>query len=121
MDDGRGLIEITAHVLIAALFLVAGVKNLIMYRFNVTRIAAQGLPFAPLVLLFGVAVQMTGGVMVLFGYRLAPAAVMLIAFTIASTAMFHRFWEMEDPLIRNYHMVLLLNNLAISGGLLLLL
>ena len=42
-------------------------------------------------------------------------------FTIAATAIFHRFWEKPDPMQRNLSRITLLGNLAILGGLCLLL
>jgi hypothetical protein len=43
-----------------------------------------------------------------------------MAFTIFATGLHHRFWQMEDPMIRTYHFLLMTNNLCIFGGLLLL-
>ncbi len=45
----------------------------------------------------------------------------LIAFTIAASAIFHRFWDMTDSVKRNYSRLTLLSNTALLGGLLLLL
>jgi uncharacterized membrane protein YphA (DoxX/SURF4 family) len=44
----------------------------------------------------------------------------LILFTVAATAIFHRFWTM-DPAKGNISRIILLGNTAILGGLLLLL
>ena len=38
-----------------------------------------------------------------------------------ATAIYHRFWQMDDPMKRNFSRLALLNNVAIVGGLLLLL
>ena len=51
----------------------------------------------------------------------ATGVVLLMIFTIAATAIFHRFWEKRDPLARNLSRITLLGNLAILGGLMLLL
>jgi uncharacterized membrane protein YphA (DoxX/SURF4 family) len=44
-----------------------------------------------------------------------------MAFTVLASAIFHRFWEKKDPLQRNASRLALLSNVAIVGGLLLLL
>jgi len=44
-----------------------------------------------------------------------------VPLTLAATAIFHRFWQKSDPLQRNISRLALLANLAILGGLLLLL
>jgi uncharacterized membrane protein YphA (DoxX/SURF4 family) len=46
---------------------------------------------------------------------------LLITFTITATAIFHRFWQVTDPVRRNLGRLFFLNNTAITGGLLLLL
>jgi hypothetical protein len=40
---------------------------------------------------------------------------------VAATAVFHRFWSMQDPAKRNLSRIILLGNTGILGGLLLLL
>ncbi len=45
----------------------------------------------------------------------------LIVFTVAATAIFHRFWQKSDPVQRNFSRLTLLSNTAVLGGLLLLL
>jgi len=47
--------------------------------------------------------------------------ILLIIFTVLATAIFHRFWQRQDPTQRNASRIALLSNVAIVGGLLLLL
>ena len=59
------------------------------------------------------------------GYALALAAgvigaVLLMIFTLLASGVHHRFWQMEDPMKRTYHFLLITNNSCIFGGLLLL-
>ena len=44
----------------------------------------------------------------------------LMLFTIAATAIFHRFWNFADPAKRNFSRLMLLSNAGILGGLALL-
>ena len=57
----------------------------------------------------------------LAGWHAEIGALCLILFTVAATAIFHRFWSMRDPAKRNLSRIILLGNTAILGGLLLLL
>lgn len=52
---------------------------------------------------------------------LDTAGRLLIVFTVAANAVYHRYWTIEDPVRRNAVRVQLLNGVAITGGLLLLL
>ncbi len=51
----------------------------------------------------------------------AVGALCLVVFIVVATLIFHRFWGMQDAARRNSSRINLLGNLAILGGLLLLL
>ena len=113
-------IQIVGHVLIGGYFLIMLWKNLLLYSWNVERMGANGVPLPQLVLPAGLLVQFLGAVMVLFDYQTELGAILLLIFTFIATAIFHRFWQMDDPERCNYHMLLGLNNVGLTGGLLLL-
>jgi putative oxidoreductase len=68
----------------------------------------------------GIALQYTGCALVLSDWRADIGALCLIVFTVAATAIFHRFWQKTDPVQRNISRITLLSNTALVGGLLLL-
>lgn len=113
--------EILGRLLIGGYFLIMLVKNLRLYRWNVERMGENGVPLPGIVLPAGFVVQFVGSALVVLGLELEVAVALLVVFTFAATAIFHRFWRMDDPVRRNYHMLLGLNNLGITGGLLLVL
>ena len=41
-------------------------------------------------------------------------------FTVLASAIFHRFWTVEDPLRRHLHLSFVFSNIAVIGALLLL-
>ena len=114
-------LQIAGQLLIAFLFLGTAVINSTMkVKQHVDRMAAMGIPQARLVLWIGFAMQYAGGLSVAFDYRTEIGAVILIVFTVVATAIFHRYWELEDPLRRHLHQSFIFSNCAIVGGLLLL-
>ncbi len=114
-------LQITGQLLIAILFLGTGVINsTTKVKQHVDRMEAMGIPTARLVLWTGFAMQYVGGVSIAADYRADIGASILIVFTIAATAIFHRFWELDDPLRRHLHMSFIFSNGAVVGGLLLL-
>ena len=112
--------EVAGHILVGGYFLVMLWKNLRLYGWNLERMGANGVPFPEIVLPAGFTVQAVGAVLVMIDYRAAAGAVLLLVFTVVATAIFHRYWRMDDPLRRNYHMLLGLNNVGLAGGLLLM-
>ena len=116
-------LDIAGAQLIVAFFLIAGVSNLTRARIDdhVERMRAFGTPAPAALFWLGMALQFVGCAMIEFNWHPALGVVLLIVFTIAATAIFHRFWQKADPLQRNISRITLLGNTAILGGLLLLL
>ena len=109
--------------LIVLFFLVSGVSNLTKARIadHIERMANLGVPFPATAFWVGIALQFTGAALVAFDWHPALGTLCLIVFIIAATSIFHRFWQKSDPLQRNISRLMLLGNMAILGGLLLLL
>jgi len=110
-------------LMIVGFFVVAGGCNLTRARIkeHIDRLAALGMPLPAAVFWFGMALQFTGCAMVLSGWHARIGVLCLIVFTVTANALFHRFWTAVDPARRNTLRLLLLNGIAITGGLLLLL
>ena len=121
MYADHSALQIAGQLLNAFLFLGTGLINATTkVQQHVDRMAAQGIPRAALVLWVGFAMQFIGGLSIAFDCRTDIGAPILILFTILATAIFHRFWELEDPLRRHLHLSFIFSNCAIVGGLLLL-
>ncbi len=114
-------LKIIGQLLIAFLFLGTLVMNFgWKQKQHADRMAASGVPFAWPVLYAGFAMQLVGGVMVALNWHTRWGAMILIVFTLAACGLFHRFWEVENPLQRHFHVSTLFSNAAIIGALLLL-
>jgi putative oxidoreductase len=121
MYADHSALQIAGQLLIAFLFLGTGLINsTTKVKQHVDRMAAQGIPQAALVLWIGFAMQYIGGLSIALDYRTDIGSPILIVFTVVATAIFHRFWELDDPLRRHLHMSFIFSNCAIVGGLLLL-
>ena len=109
--------------LIVAFFILTGVANLTKARIadHIERMAGFGVPLPATAFWIGIAMQFTGCALIIAEWHAGVGAVLLIVFTIAATAIFHRFWQKPDPLQRNLSRITLLGNMAILGGLMLLL
>ena len=111
------------RLLFVGYFLIAGLCNLAPHqvRSHVDRMRDLGTPFPAFAFWTGLTIQFTGCALLLTE-RFAPAgAVCLLVFTVAATAIFHRFWQFCDPQRRNASRINLLNNTGVVAGLLLLL
>ena len=120
MFEGQSALHIAGQLLIAFLFLATGIINAgWKFRQHLDRMIEAGVPLARPALIIGFAMQFAGGAMLALDYGTGIAAAILIVFTVAATAIFHRFWLIEDPLRRHLALSFVFNNIGIVGGLLL--
>ena len=122
MNYDPSLLDTVGRLLIVASFLIAGLCNMTPARIkdHIDRMAAFGTPFPAAAFWIGIVMQFTGCALLLTGWHADIGAILLIAFTIVATGIFHRFWTKPDPQ-RNLSRIMFLNNTAALGGLLLLL
>jgi uncharacterized membrane protein YphA (DoxX/SURF4 family) len=115
--------DTAGRLVIVLCFLVTGLCNLTKARIkdHIDRMAAFHTPFPAAAFWIGIALQFTGCALLLSGWHAEIGVYCLILFTLAATAIFHRFWSMQDPAKRNFSRIILLGNTGILGGLLLLL
>lgn len=116
-------LDTAGRLLIAGFFLMAGVCNLTpaAIRDHIERMAAFGVPLPAAAFWLGIALQFTGIALLVTGWHADVGVICLIVFTIAGNAIFHRYWIVADPGHRAVTRILLLDGVAIVGGLLLLL
>ncbi len=116
-------LDIAGRQLIVLYFLVTGISNLTKARIadHIERMSGFGVPFPAATFWIGIALQFAGSAMVGLDWHPAIGTACLIVFTITATMIFHRFWQKSDPVQRNFSRITLLGNIALVGGLLLLL
>ncbi|MDT2021972.1 DoxX family protein [Methylocella sp. CPCC 101449] len=121
MYADKTVLQVVGQLLIALLFIGTGIMNAgWKQQQHVDRMIDAGIPFPWMVLWIGFAVQIAAGIMLALNWHTPVAAALLIVFTIAASAIFHRFWLVADPLRRHFHVSNLFGNAAVIGGLLLL-
>jgi len=111
------LFPLVGRVLIATLFLVAGVHKILIFPMQVGYFAKLGFPLPEVFTVLSILIEVGGAAALILGWRARCVAWILIVFTVIATLMAHRFWEFE-PAFRSGQMNNFLKNLAIIGGLL---
>jgi putative oxidoreductase len=100
------------RILIGLPFAMSGLSKLAAYGATTAMIAAAGLPFPPLAFATAVVVELGGGLLLILGYRVRPAALALAVFSLAAAVSFHNNFANQDQMIH------FLKNVMIAGGLL---
>jgi putative oxidoreductase len=108
---------LVGRILLAVMFVIAGVGKIGGFDGTVGYIASKGLPL-PAVLAAGtVALEIVAGAALIVGYKARWAALALAVFTALATVIFHAYWAMpvEQQMVQR---LMFLKNLAVTGGLL---
>jgi len=105
-------LPLLGRILIGVPFLMSGLGKIGAYDRVVGMIAAAGLPLAPLGWVIAIAVEIGGGLLLIAGFRVRPAAFVMAAFTLAAAIFFHRNFADQNQMIH------FLKNIMLIGGLL---
>jgi putative oxidoreductase len=117
MERAHDGILLLARLLVAALFLPAGISKLLNFSGFAKSLADKGLPYPEYWAAAAVAIEVLGPVALVVGFLPRWTALALISFVIAATATSHRYWELQEP-ARRIQEVNFFKNIAILGGLL---
>jgi len=108
----RDFTELGGRVLLASLFLVAGLGKISGYAATAGYMTAVGLPSALLPAV--IAAEVLGAIAIVVGWRTRITAFLLAGFTVVSALFFHN--DFGDQI----QSVMFLKNVSIAGGFLLL-
>ena len=109
MDRMEKIVTILGRVLVAALFIPAGVAKIIGPKPFLEHMAQFGVPLFLLPAV--IALELGGGVAILIGWRVREAAGALAIFCVLTAAIFHHQLSIKAET------TLFLKDLAIAGGL----
>lgn len=110
---------LVGRILLAALFIPAGISKISGFAGTAGYIASKGLPLPELGAAIAIAVEVLAGLAILFGLGTRVAALVLAVFTIAATYFFHNFWAMSADQAM-MQQLMFMKNIAVVGGLLVL-
>ncbi|MBL8329717.1 MAG: DoxX family protein [Rubrivivax sp.] len=118
LDKLKTPLTLIARVLLALMFVMAGVSKLGNLAGTAGYIASQGLPAPQLLALATGLFEVTAGLLLAIGWQARWAAAALAAFTLVASVIFHAFWALpaEQQMVQQ---LMFMKNLSITGGLLL--
>jgi putative oxidoreductase len=115
----NNVLNLFGRLLVAALFLPAGLSKLGGFEGIVGYIASAGLPLPQVGAALAIVVEIVGSVALIVGFQTRIAAAVLALFTLVATVIFHAFWG-AAPEQAYVQQLMFFKNIAVVGGLLLL-
>lgn len=110
-------LALIGRILIAWLFIPAGIGKLTGFAGQVGYAQAMGMPLPEVGVAIGLAIELLGGIMLLIGFRTRCAAAVLAFFTLVAGFIFHAYWSLPAEQVM-MQQIMFTKNLAIVGGLL---
>jgi putative oxidoreductase len=114
------LAAFVGRIFLALIFVVSGVGKITGYAGTAAYMASKGLPLVEILLPLTIAVELGGGLLLALGWKARWAALALLLFLIPTTLIFHQFWGI-DPKLAQMQKIHFLKNVAIMGGMLMVL
>lgn len=113
----RNVFPLLARILLAAVFLPAGLSKVGGFEGTVGYIASVGLPLPALGAALAIVVEIAGSAALLAGWGTRFAAVILALFTLAASVFFHAYWAAPADQVF-VTKLLFFKNIGLVGGLL---
>jgi putative oxidoreductase len=117
MESRKDVAALVGRVLLALMFVWAGYGKITGYEGTAGFMASMGMPMVGVMLPLTILVELGGGIALIVGWKARWAAMVLAAFTLLASVVFHNFWTMAgDAAMTN--MLFFYKNVAVIGGLL---
>jgi putative oxidoreductase len=136
----RAAFIVIARFLLSAVFLAAGINKIVHWQETeqtlmnvlsnwqshmsgqemIQTFFATAIAFTPTLLFLATLMELVGALLLLLGIKEKVGAALLLALLIPTTILFHQFWFV-DGLEKELQQAMFLKNLAILGGLILVL
>ena len=112
-------LALIGRLLLALVFLPAGISKISGFAGTAGYIASKGLPMPELGAAIALTVEIAGGLALIAGFGTRWAALALAFFTLVATYFFHNFWTLplDQQMVQQ---LMFYKNIGIVGGLLVL-
>lgn len=117
LNSLKNPLDLLGRILIAALFLPAGIGKITGFAGTVGYAASVGMPMPQVAVAIGLVIEIVGGLAILLGWQTRWAALILGFFTLVASFFFHNFWGVPAE-AAGMQQLLFWKNIAVVGGLL---
>lgn len=117
MEGIAKAMPLLARILLALIFVLAGVSKLADPSRTVAMMASHGIPLSHVLVFGAIAVELIGGLMLMAGWHGRLAAVVLCVYTLTLALIFHAYWTASGADAGAQH-ALFFGHLSMMGGML---
>ena len=110
-------VTLASRFFLSAIFIFSGFGKIAAWSLVAGAMRGAGVPIVSVALPLTILIEVAGGLALLTGFRARPAALLLSAFLLVVTFVFHSFWA-ASGIAAQEQFIQFMKNLAILGGLL---
>jgi putative oxidoreductase len=111
-------LALIGRILLALMFVVSGYGKIADVGGTAGYIASVGMPMPQVMAILAIVVELGSAIALIIGFKARWAAFALAVFTLVATMYFHKYWAMPAA-EQMMQQLMFLKNLAVTGGLLL--
>jgi len=115
IDGPQSMVLLAARLMLAPLFIYSGIGKILAFGITASRLPGGEGGLGSLLAAGAIVVELGCSAALILGIRTRWAALILAAFTIAATLMFHNFWAAPAPQVQA-QTVQFLKNLGLIGA-----
>lgn len=116
-NSAQDILALIGRILVAYLFIPAGIGKLMGFGGTVGYISSVGLPLPEVGAVIAIVVELGLGIALLLGVKTRWTAIAMAIFTVAAALFFHKYWSAPDAM-KMMQQINFNKNIAIAGGLL---
>jgi putative oxidoreductase len=120
MSFGESIAPLFGRWVLAWFFLTQAYHHALDWNNTALLLAMKAIPTPPAILLIALIGLVMGSLSLLVGFRTRIGALVLFAITIGATVTLHDYWHLEVEVARDADFDNFARNIAIAGGLLML-
>jgi putative oxidoreductase len=120
MRSTDSLIIFVARIALAVLFLWGGAMKLIGYPGFIGFLQTRGVPYPHFTAPVAIAIELLGSLALVFGVRMRAVGLVMAVYAVVTAVFGHDFWNVTEAALQQDAATHFWKNLAIAGGLLLL-
>lgn len=115
------IFPLLARIMIAAIFILAGIGKATAFAGTAAAIQSKGLPVPQVLAGLTIALEIGGGLLIVIGFFTRWIALLFAIFCVATAVLFHQFWgTLPDGVNASSERIQFLKNIALAGGFLML-
>ncbi|WP_208512819.1 DoxX family protein [Variovorax paradoxus] len=116
-NSAQDTLALIGRILIAYLFIPAGIGKLMGFGGTVGYITSAGLPLPEVAAAVAIVIELGLGIALLLGFKTRWTAIVMAIFTVVTALFFHKYWAVPDAM-KMMQQINFNKNMAIAGGLL---